>query len=112
MLSKANKVGWLPIYYIFEHNSKPLLDKIIKLDHSQIMHICNNGSVVIKACEVSSSRKADEGIDLLKYFIEKYKVNINQTDHQGCTALYMACYKGNYYVVKYLLENGADPGTE
>lgn len=109
MLNQENKVGWLPIYYAFQHKSVELVKLLHGFDKSQVKHICNNGSALIKAAEVSNSNKDGSTLGCVKFLIEDCKLDINQTDKEGCTALYMACYKCNYEIAKYLLENGADP---
>ena len=49
------------------------------------------------------------------FFIQKklskdeLKNLINMQDNEGNTALLYACFKGNFQIVKCLIENGADP---
>ena len=111
LLNQENKVGWIPLYYAFEHKSVDLLRTIINFDQKTVEHICGTGSVLIKACEVTSTSQGNHNLDCLEYLISPpISLDVNQADKEGCTPLYMACYKGNFEVVKCLIENGADPG--
>jgi len=40
--------------------------------------------------------------------INKDEVDVNQTNNNGETPLYVACHKNNLKIVKFLLENGAN----
>ncbi|CAI2371647.1 unnamed protein product [Moneuplotes crassus] len=120
LLDQENKVGWTPIYCIFNKNSVDLLETIVNFDKQIrksesshiVKHVCNTGSVLIKACEVSSTTKGEESLKCLEYLLSPpISLDVNQPDHEGCTPLYMACYKGNHSVAKYLLDNGANPGV-
>jgi ankyrin repeat protein len=111
LLHTPNKAGWLPIYFWFAHKSLPLLECLSKIDKLHLKHSCKNGSVLIKACEVTYAEESDDNLQIIKYLIEKCKLNINQTDQEGWSPLYMAWFKSNYQVVKYLLENGAESGV-
>ena len=45
--------------------------------------------------------------DVIKLLVDK-KVDINEQDNNGCTALMRAAYSGYAELVQYLLEHGAD----
>jgi len=54
-------------------------------------------------------RAADENhLDIVKYLIEEKKVNINESDYDGRTALIDSAEIGNVNMVKYMLEHGAN----
>mmetsp|Transcript_26100 Transcript_26100/g.30129 ORF Transcript_26100/g.30129 Transcript_26100/m.30129 type:complete len:296 (-) Transcript_26100:69-956(-) len=109
MLNQQNRVGWLPIYYAPQHKSVELMKLLHELDKTQVKHKCNNGSVLIRATEVASPNRDGSSLRCLKFLTEDCKLNVNEPDNEGCTPIYMACFKYNYEIVKYLIENEADP---
>ena len=112
LLNESNKIGWIPLYYVFKHKSVDLLKTIINFDQKTVRHVWNTGSVLIKACEVSCTTKGDDHMKWLETLLSHpICLDVNQPDNEGCTPLYMAWFKGNFLVAKYLLENGADPGV-
>ena len=46
---------------------------------------------------------------IIEYLVSELKVSVNHLDAQGISPLYMATYKGDIQIVKYLLERDADP---
>lgn len=109
LLNQENKVGWIPMYYVFSHWSLELLELLHSIDKNQIRHTSYNGSVLIKSWEFGGGKQDGTSLKWIRYLLETWKLKINETDKSGCTAIYMACFKNNYELVKYLLENGADP---
>ena len=109
LLNQENKIEWIPIYYIPQHKSEELIKLVHNFDKSQVKHIWKSGSVLFKAAEVLCPERDGSSLKCLKFLIEELGLNINQTDNEGCTPLYMAWYKYNYEIIKYLLESGADP---
>lgn len=48
-------------------------------------------------------------MEIIDYFINELKYDINTTDLAGNSPLYIAVFKGNLDLVNLLLENGGDP---
>ena len=47
-------------------------------------------------------------LNLCKMLIDKYKVDLHMTDNEGCTAVHCSAQSGNYELVAYFVEMGAD----
>ena len=47
-------------------------------------------------------------LNLCKMLIDKYKVDLHMTDNKGCTAVHFSAQSGNYELVAYFVEMGAD----
>ena len=47
-------------------------------------------------------------LDLVSFYVEEFKLNVNEKDFGGVTSLHFACINGNEKVVAYLLSNGAN----
>ena len=64
--------------------------------------VCDNGTPFIAA--IDGNKKG-----VIQYFIDDLGYDINKTDALGNSPLYIATFKGNLEIVKYLLSKGADP---
>jgi ankyrin repeat protein len=52
------------------------------------------------ACQNGSS-------EMVSYYLDEFKVNINEKDFNGVTCLHFACINGNEKIVALLLNHGA-----
>lgn len=48
-------------------------------------------------------------LEYVSYFLDHCDVDPNCCDSRGRTSLHFACYRGNAYIAKVLLDHGADP---
>ncbi|ORX80843.1 ankyrin, partial [Anaeromyces robustus] len=51
-------------------------------------------------------------LNILSYYFIKHGEDINKVNEDGETLLHFACERGNYDIVKYLIENGAKIDVE
>ena len=92
--------------YIIELNNK--YDSNVDLCRSDVY----NYNAVMLACESNNLEMVKYLIEDLKIFEnEKSKITINDVSHGGRSSLWIATYKGNFELVKYLHQNGADLNT-
>jgi ankyrin repeat protein len=72
------------------------------IEHNASLHTTHKGCTLLG---VLSSRG---NIFMAKYFLQKTKVNIDEYDAHGVTALILACCEGQNPMISFLAENGAD----
>lgn len=91
LLREENRVGWTPVYYVFEHRSVQVFESIDNFDQKLSYedggvwkHRGKTGSVLIKAVEVAAGSKDKEGIKLIELLVkDPIGLDINLPDLEG-----------------------------
>jgi len=47
--------------------------------------------------------------DCISYLLDEVEVCVNEVDEEQVNALYVACFKGDADLVRFLIKKGADP---
>ncbi|WP_339045761.1 ankyrin repeat domain-containing protein [Candidatus Mesenet endosymbiont of Agriotes lineatus] len=99
------------------------LDYILNYKELNQYKAMNTIELLLKAdAEIKTSAQAlkvidasilysEDSLEIIKLVIPKYLVDINYQDAKKNTALSLAYEKKKFDVIKYLIENSADPGT-
>ncbi|OTA55111.1 ankyrin, partial [Hypoxylon sp. EC38] len=75
--------------------------------NADVNALSGNGMTPLHRCQSSHG-----GIKAAEVILERLPELINRPDDSGCTALYMACEKGNDRMVEFLLSAKADPNIK
>jgi ankyrin repeat protein len=75
------------------------------LEHKASLHTTHKGRTLLG---VLSSKG---NLLMAKYLLEKAKVNVDEYDANGATALIWACHKGQNSMISFLVQSGADPNA-
>ena len=102
MVEMKDARGWTPLMVACRQSSLDVVKYLVTNLNANLSYICESGSPLISAIDGNKS-------EIVEYFIKEQGYDVNQTDTIGNSPLYIATFKGNLQLVKFLLANGADP---
>lgn len=99
--SMENKINFVRDL-IKNNNTNKVIISLENLPSSEIIKLDEHGRHLLGYAATAND------LEIVRYIIEKKKIDVNLVNKFGATALQEAIVRSNFEIVKYLVNNGAD----